>query len=232
MSNLQTNQYSKKLKINYLISVLIIVSLIIGSLINISQFLHPTIAILLSVILVFVFLKITKSPLSMLGLKKVSDWKLLFSQALGLALIISFSFFFFIIPYIESLTNVFLDYSLFEQFTKDTKTLLMVLPIVWISAALFEEIIFRGFFITYSQKLFDKKYILLISILLSSILFGFAHSYQGVSGIIVTGLVGLILSLILVNKNYNLLFLIVIHAFIDTIYLLIFYFHLNNFKFF
>lgn len=228
MSNLKTNQNSKKLKLKYLISVLIIVSLIISSVLNISSFLHPTVAIIISVISIFVFLKITKSPWLMLGIKRVNHWKFQILQAIGLGIIISFSFFFFIIPSIESLTNVYIDYSLFERMTKDTKTLLVVLPVVWILAAFFEEIVFRGYFICYGLQVFNSKYYLFISIILSSVLFGFAHSYQGISGMIVTGLVGLILSIILIKKNYNLIFLIVIHACIDTVYLLIFYFQINN----
>lgn len=212
----------------YVATILLIVILVITSILNITPFLQPTVAIIISVIIITGYMKFTHSSWSMIGLNKKFLLPKSIFYAIGLALIISFTFFFIIIPVIEVATKYPLDYSLFEELTKDTKTTIIIIPVIWITAALFEEIIFRGFFITYNFKLINSQFLLILSIIFSSILFGFAHSYQGITGIVVTGMVGFILSIILVKKHYNLFFLIMIHAFIDTIYILIFYFDYND----
>ena len=55
-----------------------------------------------------------------------------------------------------------------------------------ITAGICEELLFRGFLITYFQL--DMPFV--AAILLSAMFFGFAHAYQGPRGIVTTGLVG------------------------------------------
>lgn len=59
-----------------------------------------------------------------------------------------------------------------------------------VAAGVCEEILFRGFLLWYLLH-FSAP----VAIVLSSIAFGFAHSYQGWQGILRTGLMGLILAL-------------------------------------
>lgn len=62
-----------------------------------------------------------------------------------------------------------------------------------ITAGICEELLFRGFLIWYLETLSNT----LFAAVLSSVLFGAAHSYQGVKGSIRSGIMGLILALIL-----------------------------------
>ena len=66
--------------------------------------------------------------------------------------------------------------------------------LVSISAGICEELLFRGFLIWYINEFSST----LIAIILSSILFGIAHSYQGWKGVIQSGLTGLVLAVIYV----------------------------------
>ncbi len=63
-----------------------------------------------------------------------------------------------------------------------------------ITAGICEELLFRGFLIWYFETLGNT----LLAIVISSILFGAAHSYQGVKGFFRSGFFGLILALILI----------------------------------
>ena len=75
-----------------------------------------------------------------------------------------------------------------------------------ITAGICEELLFRGFLIWYFETLTNT----FLAIILSSILFGAAHSYQGVKGFIRSGFLGLMLALILIWTD-SLLIPIFIH---------------------
>ena len=58
---------------------------------------------------------------------------------------------------------------------------------------------------------------LTLNILVTSTVFGLSHGYQGRSGIISTGIVGMVLALIFVLSDFNLWLVILTHGLIDTI---------------
>lgn len=84
---------------------------------------------------------------------------------------------------------------------------------VSLSAGICEEIIYRGFLVFLLQAIFPEIPIFLI-ILIPSALFGLSHFYQGLQGIIGTGVLGaLFLSLFLASGS--LLLPIILHFIID-----------------
>jgi membrane protease YdiL (CAAX protease family) len=99
------------------------------------------------------------------------------------------------------------------------------LSVVWTLAAFGEEMIFRGYFMNRIADLLGNGRTGWISaLLLSSLLFGVGHGYQGLAGAIGTTEIGLLLgALYLVNRR-NLWMNIVCHGFIDSISLISLYF--------
>jgi CAAX protease family protein len=82
-----------------------------------------------------------------------------------------------------------------------------------VTAGVCEELIFRGFGIAYVRWLWPgASHFWLIAI--TSVAFGLAHLYQGVRGVLLTGLVGAVLAS-LVLATGSLLPAMVIHALID-----------------
>jgi membrane protease YdiL (CAAX protease family) len=81
---------------------------------------------------------------------------------------------------------------------------------VAITAGICEELLFRGFLIWYFETLSNT----LLAIVISSILFGAAHLYQGVKGFIRGGISGFIIALILILTD-TLLIPIFIHIAVD-----------------
>ncbi|MBD8525884.1 type II CAAX endopeptidase family protein [Pseudomarimonas arenosa] len=57
-----------------------------------------------------------------------------------------------------------------------------------------EELLFRGFLIGFGLRLFGRRALLPV-LICSSLAFALAHAYQGVSGVISTGVTGLLLAL-------------------------------------
>lgn len=134
---------------------------------------------------------------------------------------------FVIVPGIEMLTGVPIDYSGMGQLKGNLPTTIIWLLIVWATAAFGEEIIFRGYFMRQFVKFFgESKISLLINILIFSSFFGYMHMQQGITGQIVAGSTGAILSLIFYMRRYDLWFNVMVHGFFNTLGLLSFYFGL------
>ncbi len=97
---------------------------------------------------------------------------------------------------------------------------------VWIGAAIGEEIFFRGFLLTRFTTLFGTgRYALPLAILAQAIWFGSGHASQGVSGIIMTGAIGVVVGAFYVTRaRRSLIPLIIGHGFVDTVSLTINFF--------
>ncbi|WP_417486593.1 CPBP family intramembrane glutamic endopeptidase [Maricaulis sp.] len=96
---------------------------------------------------------------------------------------------------------------------------LMWMAIGWTSAAFGEEIFFRGYLIDRISKLLpNARWASFVAVLIPALIFGIAHAYyQGIRGLIVTGLIGLALgALYLVNKR-NLWPNIIAHGLVDSL---------------
>lgn len=96
---------------------------------------------------------------------------------------------------------------------------LMWMAIGWTSAAFGEEIFFRGYLIDRIGKLLPSaRWATAVAVFIPALIFGIAHAYyQGVRGLIVTGLIGLALgTLYLVNKR-NLWPNIIAHGVVDSL---------------
>jgi hypothetical protein len=82
-----------------------------------------------------------------------------------------------------------------------------------VTAGICEEIIYRGFVFAYLLSYMELAMVVIVS----SLLFGIAHTYQGFKGVPQTGLIGLALALLYVFTG-SLLAPMVLHAAIDLGY--------------
>jgi CAAX protease family protein len=81
---------------------------------------------------------------------------------------------------------------------------LRLLLIALVIGGIAEELVFRGFLIGWSCRLMGERAVL-PALALSSALFGFSHLYQGLAGVVETGIVGLLLATLYVGVGRNLL---------------------------
>lgn len=96
--------------------------------------------------------------------------------------------------------------------------LVFALVIVWITAAFLEELIFRGFLLNAIDKLMGStKWSMWASVVISSIIFGLIHAYQGITGILITGSIGFIFGVAFIMNGRRLWPLMLMHGIIDTI---------------
>ena len=116
------------------------------------------------------------------------------------------------------------DLSGFEPIKNNIWLLVGMLVVSWTTAGFGEEIIWRGFFIKQIAKLFDEKKVgWWVGLILSSVIFGLIHAYQGTTGIIMTGANGLVFGLIMLASGRNLWTSIIAHAATDTIGFILIY---------
>ncbi|SFU18832.1 hypothetical protein SAMN04489724_0044 [Algoriphagus locisalis] len=132
---------------------------------------------------------------------------------------------FAIVPGVEMLTGVPIDYSSMRHLEGDLPTTVVWLLIVWATAAFGEEIIFRGYLMRQFVKFFgESKISLVINILIFSSFFGYMHMQQGITGQIVAASTGSLLCIIFYLRKYDLWFNIMVHGFFNTLGMLSFYF--------
>lgn len=122
---------------------------------------------------------------------------------------------------IEPLTGLFWPKptapALANEITGNMKIALLALLVGWTFAAFGEEIAYRGYLLTRAADIGRRSSAAYwIGILLVSILFGYGHYYKGPSGIIDSGIAGLILGIAYMLAGRNLWASILAHGFIDT----------------
>jgi membrane protease YdiL (CAAX protease family) len=166
-------------------------------------------------VLVAIFIYLSKGEFAWVNnFKKQFTLKtVVYGVLLGIFLWFIFDVFFKVL--VESLFAIETDYSRFENLRDNLKLTLRFLFSIWVSAALCEEIIFRGFLLEKFKWISKNNW---FAIVVSALLFGSIHIYQGPSGIIITTLSGIILGAIYVKSDFNLLLLFIIHGVADSIF--------------
>lgn len=117
------------------------------------------------------------------------------------------------------------DLSDFAGLRGNPKYLALGLSLAWTLAAFGEEMVWRGYLMNRVADLGKHtKTAWMISLLLVNTAFGFAHSYQGITGIIDEGFMGLLLGILYLATGCNLAVPIVAHGVADSIDLLLLFF--------
>ena len=112
-----------------------------------------------------------------------------------------------------------------ESIAGDIGTALMYLGIVWIFAAFGEEIAYRGYLMNRAADAGGRTTAAWwIAVVVVSILFGYGHFYKGPSGIVDSGVAGLILGAAYLLSGRNLWTTVLAHGFIDTFGVVCLYF--------
>jgi membrane protease YdiL (CAAX protease family) len=185
--------------------------------------------IIISILIIIAnYIEYKGKPFSALGFQREKfTFKNIFLLAPLVALGLFVFYVFVLVPGISKLTGAPIDYSSFDQLKGNLPDCLIALLLVWVSAGFGEEIIFRGYFMRQFVKFFgESKVSIVLNIVLLACFFGFMHSYQGITGQLVTGFVGALLALIFYLRKYDLWFIIAVHGFFDTIALICIYFGL------
>jgi membrane protease YdiL (CAAX protease family) len=113
------------------------------------------------------------------------------------------------------------DLSRFESLNGNMMALMSWLAIVWTIAAFGEEMLFRGLLLNSLFDLFRtharRGWAWVLALLLTAAVFGAAHAYQGVAGVLLSGFIGLGFGVVYVTTRRNLWAAILTHGLYDTV---------------
>ena len=105
----------------------------------------------------------------------------------------------------------------FNEISGHPMVALRWLLLVWTFAAFGEEISYRGYLLNRAAEAGARsKFSYWVSAVLVAVLFGFGHYYKGPSGILDSGMAGLVLGAAYLLSGRNLWVCILAHGFIDT----------------
>jgi len=184
--------------------------------------------VIISVVLISIFiLKKRSLSLGQIGLKKVAINNSFFREVITVSILI------FSVQALGLLVIGFLIGTPESGTAIDNQPetligfLLDIVFNVWLITAIGEEFIFRGIILNRLRALFNnennKSTIYLVSGLQAT-WFGLAHQSQGISGILITGLIGFALGVYVIKfSKFGLWPLIVAHGVVDTAVLTIFF---------
>lgn len=161
----------------------------------------------------------TRAPMRELGLGHPRS----IARTIALGVLVGLAMLFFskllLTPIAEAITGIPRDLSAFDYVRGDLPAYLALMPRIWLGAAICEEIVFRGFLIGRLEAAFGgaSPIATAAAVMLSSALFGLAHMYQGPTGVLITGVLGLVFACVYAYGGRNLWLNIVVHGVYDTL---------------
>jgi hypothetical protein len=121
-------------------------------------------------------------------------------------------------PAIRYLTHQTADMSEFMPLVGNLKLAALYFVLVWSWAAFGEELTYRGYVLNRAADLGNRTpFAWAVGLVLVVGLFGFGHSYQGVAGMIDTGIHGLVFGILYFASGRNLWASVIAHGVCDTV---------------
>lgn len=201
--------------------IISLIELLIAFLVIFLDLFIPTIIILGIMV---ISLLIRKEKISSLGFKKTEN---VFRMAINILLLVivwTFLQLALFMPILNHLTGTTQDLSTFENLKGNLGNLLLFLILTWTLAAFGEEIVYRGYLQKRICDMFENPGVAIFSgIAISSLLFGLAHTEQGLIGVTVTTLDAIFFSLLKLKYD-NIWAPILAHGLSNTIGLTAFFF--------
>ncbi len=202
--------------------ILTVIELVAAAAVILFDVLLPTLVLLG---MLGVSLLIRREPVAAVGFKRPSSWPKVAGFALLGAVCLQLFDVGVLMPILNRVTGTTIDYSGFAHLQGNLGQLLLLLVLSWTLAALGEEIAYRGYLQKLLTDLFgDGPTGVWLTIGLSSLLFGLAHTEQGLIGVVVTTVDALFYSWLKRKFDGNLWATILAHGFYNSVGMIVFYF--------
>jgi len=175
--------------------------------------------------LMAISLLIRREGISVMGFKRPRSWLAMAGFAFATAILMQLFDVGVVMPVMNRLTGDTIDYSGFASLQGNTGQLLTILALSWTLAAVGEELAYRGYVLrTLGGLLGESTNGVVLAMALSSLLFGLAHTEQGLIGVVVTTIDALVFSWLKRRFDDNLWAPILAHGFYNSVGVITFYF--------
>ena len=152
------------------------------------------------------------------GLTRYRSWKVTLGLGVAAGFLLEGFELFVSQPLLVRLLRKQPDLEDFRALTGNLKLTLIFIALAWILAAFGEEMVYRGYLMNRVADLLNRtRRAWIVSLIAVHVAFGLAHAYQGWTGIIDEGLMGLLLGLIYLRTGRNLAVPIIAHGVQDSI---------------
>lgn len=179
---------------------------------------QPGLGVIGAIVIIALVLWLRGDGIVALGFRSPENWGATILLGLVLGIVIQFLSVAVLEPLTERITNTPHDHSIVDSVKGDWKAFIQWLIIVWVFVAVLEEGIYRGFLMIEIANVTGVGLgALIFNVMFTSVVFGLSHGYQSRSGIVSTGIIGIILACIFVLSEFNLWLAIFTHGFIDTV---------------
>jgi len=179
---------------------------------------QPGLGILGALVIVVLTVWLRGGGLAALGFAPPERWGRAALVALGLGVGIQLLAVTVLEPLGEKLTGSRADHSVLDGVRGNGRALGGLLVAVWLLVAPLEEGLYRGFLMTEMSRVLGTGPVALgVNVLVTSVVFGLSHGYQGRAGMLGTGVVGALLGILSVLSDFSLWPAILTHGVIDTI---------------
>ena len=130
--------------------------------------------------------------------------------------VLSFVMLLYVEPWITTFTGESVDLSAFEAVEGNFSAYIQLLLVGLIVGGIFEELVFRGYVIGWGANVFPFLPAVLLAAISASV-FGFAHFYQGITGMISTGVFGFCFGLLYIAAGRKLLVPVAAHMAVNIV---------------
>lgn len=176
----------------------------------------PGPGVLLAAIWVVLFLWLGRQPAAVTGIRKPKSWLTLIATSLGIAVIVWLLSNYMIIPFSEHLAGGGRHLDQFQDLPGNWPLFLFWLTLGWVVGGILEELVFRGFLIQIGERLLGSWSVWPVAAG-GAIVFGLSHYYQGLAGMLTTGVLGFLFAVIFIVSKRNLILTMLVHGFVNTI---------------
>ena len=169
-------------------------------------------------LLAWISLRVRKVKWRDIGFARNRSWRMTLALGIAGGVFLEIQELFATQPLLARLTGKQPDLSDFQVLTGNVKYTLAAIALSWTLAAFGEELVWRGYLMNRVADLFGRsRTAWFTSLILVNVAFGFAHSYQGVTGIIEEGFAGVLLGVMYLWSGKNLTVPILAHGVSDTL---------------
>lgn len=164
-----------------------------------------------------------------MGFRSPESWPKLLCMTLIYGFVIQMTFTVVVEPLLERLTGDSVDISVFDGVRGNFRNFLLMMVLGWGVGGFLEEMTFRGFVVGRVRWLLGSGVMATwIAVLAAAVPFGIAHIYQGVTGMIATGMIGFVLGAVYVCHRCNLWYAIFTHGFLNSIGIVAIYWDIDR----
>jgi membrane protease YdiL (CAAX protease family) len=148
-----------------------------------------------------------------LGMSRPASWRRTVLLGIGIGIVFNAFDLAVVFPLLQHTTGEPADLSQFDSIHGNIAVLLFWLALAWTLGAFGEEMTWRGYILNRLADLFGRRPAgWALGLLIMAVLFGFGHSYQGITGVVDNVLWGVLYGVLYLASGRNLWLPIIAHG--------------------